>query len=51
MDVSQERNAASENFLEIVEEAKHLNMESDANGSREDHSQDDVRWVQLSHDN
>lgn len=31
----------------VVEEAKHLNMDSDSNGSEEDHSPNDVRWVSL----
>ena len=51
IDLSQGGKPDSENVLEIVEEAKHLNMDSGVNGSQEDHSQDDVRWVQLSHDN
>ncbi|KAG0553821.1 hypothetical protein KC19_12G042000 [Ceratodon purpureus] len=42
IDLSQGGKPDSENVLEIVEEAKHLNMDSGVNGSQEDHSQDDV---------
>jgi len=41
--LSQKGNADPESFVEIVEETKDLNKDSDSNGSQEDHSPDDVR--------
>jgi len=45
--LSQKGNPDPESAVEVAEEAKHLNMDSDSNGSQEEHSPDDMRWVTL----